>query len=128
MRLLIFQIKKTMYSTKCFFLYRLNQSMNVVRRSYFNQTYINGQWVSSQSGETFKVYNPANGDEIGCVPDCNVEDAEKAVHAAYDAFHNKWSLKKGKERSIIMRKFNDLILKNKDRLAEILTTEMVSLF
>ncbi|CAF1601337.1 unnamed protein product [Rotaria magnacalcarata] len=113
-----------MYSTKFSALYRLNQSINHVRRSFFSQTYINGQWVSSQSGETFKVYNPANGNEIGSVPDCNIQDAEQAVQAAHDAFHNKWSMKTGKERSIVMKKFYDLIVKNKDQLGKILTTEM----
>jgi succinate-semialdehyde dehydrogenase/glutarate-semialdehyde dehydrogenase len=114
-----------MYSAKASFLCRFSQSTNFIRRSFFNQTYINGQWVSAQSGETFKVYNPSNGDEIGSVPDCNVQDAEKAVQTAYNTFHNQWSIKTGKERSVIMRKFNDLILKNKDHLAKILTTEMV---
>lgn len=107
---------------------RLHRSTCVLRRSFFNQTYINGQWVSSQTGQTFKVYNPSNGEEIGSLPDCNVRDAEQAVQAAYNAFHEKWSMKTGKERSIIMKKFNDLILKNKDRLAKILTVEMVNFF
>ena len=114
-----------MLSSKSFSIVRLNQSTRLFRRSFFNQTYINGQWVSSQTGETFKVYNPANGEEVGSVPNCNNQDAEKAIQAAYDAFQNKWSTKTGKERSVIMRKFNDLILKKKDYLAKILTTEMV---
>lgn len=114
-----------MYSTKISSLYRFKQPINSLRRSFFNQTYINGQWVSSQTGESFKVYNPSNGEEIGSVPDCNNQDAEKAVQAAYNTFQNQWSIKTGKERSVIMRKFNDLILKNKDKLAKILTTEMV---
>jgi acyl-CoA reductase-like NAD-dependent aldehyde dehydrogenase len=116
-----------MYSTKFSSLCRLHQSASFFCRSFFNQTYINGQWVSAQSGETFKVYNPSNGEEIGSVPDCDVQDAEKAVQAAYKTFHNQWSTKIGKERSVIMRKFNDLILKNKNQLAKILTTEMVNL-
>lgn len=111
-----------MYSTS---LCRLSHPLKFVRRSFFNQTYINGQWVSAQSGQTFKVYNPSNGEELGSVPDCDAKDAEKAIQAAYDTFHNQWSVKTGKERSVIMRKFNDLILKNKEHLAKILTAEMV---
>lgn len=116
-----------MYSNKFISLCRLHRSTYVLRRSFFKQTYVNGQWVSSESGQTFKVYNPSNGDEIGSVPDCNVRDAERAVQSAYNTFHEKWSTKTGKERSVIMKKFNDLILKNKDRLGNILTTEMVRL-
>ena len=125
-RIIYFLDKNKMYSTKISPLLRFHQSKNLFCRSFFNQTYINGQWVSAQSGETFKVYNPSNGEEVGSVPNCNVEDAEKAVQAAYNTFHNKWSIKTGKDRSVIMRKFNDLILKNKDKLAKILTTEMVN--
>lgn len=99
--------------------------MRRTHRSFFNQTFINGQWVSSQSGETFQVYNPATGESLGSVPDCNVHDAENAIQAAHKTFHQQWSTKTGKERSVILRKFNDLILKNKNKLANILTTEMV---
>jgi delta 1-pyrroline-5-carboxylate dehydrogenase len=124
-KIISFSDKIKMYSTRVSSLCRLHQSIHLIRRSFFNQTYINGQWVSAQSGETFKVYNPSNGEEIGSVPDCHVQDAEQAVQAAYKTFQNQWSIKTGKERSVIMRKFNDLILKNKNQLAKILTTEMV---
>lgn len=110
-----------MYSTS---LCRLSRSFKLIHRSFFNQTYINGKWVSAQSGETFEVYNPSNGEKIGSVPDCNAKDAEKAIQAAHQTFQNQWSVKTGKERSVIMRKFNDLIVKNKDHLAKILTVEM----
>ena len=114
-----------MQTRGCSSLLRLECAARLVRRSFFNQTYINGQWVSAQSGETFKVHNPATGDEIGSVPDCHVHEAEQAVQAAHRAFRQQWSVKTGKERSVIMKKFNDLILKNKNKLGNILTTEMV---
>ena len=120
-----FDISDRMYSRKSSSFIRLCSSLRTINRSFFNQTYINGQWVSSQSGQTFKVYNPSTGAEIGSVPDCNEQDAEKAIQAAYNTFHNQWSTKSGKERSVILKKFNELILKNKDRLGKILTTEMV---
>lgn len=107
-------------------LLRVQQRAHLRSRSFFNQAYINGQWVSSQSGETFKVYNPSTGEELGSVPNCNNEDAEKAIQAASNTFYNKWSVKTGKERSVVLRKFNDLILKHKDHLGKILTTEMVT--
>src|SRR5690348_4288626 len=90
---IIYFLDKKMYSTKFSSLCRINQSKHLFYRSFFNQTYINGQWVSSQSGETFQVYNPSNGEEIGSLPNCNIQDAEKAVQAAYDTFQNKWSIK-----------------------------------
>ncbi len=43
---------------------------------------IGGQWVSSASGETFEVTNPANGEVVGTVPKCGVADVDAAVQAA----------------------------------------------
>jgi acyl-CoA reductase-like NAD-dependent aldehyde dehydrogenase len=44
--------------------------------------YINGEWVSAKSGTTFEVFNPANGETIGQVPDGGREDAVLAIQAA----------------------------------------------
>ena len=120
-----FSLQIKMYSRRVSSFLRLNSSLAVQCRSFFDKTYINGQWVSSESGETFKVFNPSTGEEIGSVPDCDNRDAEKAIQAAHRTFQSQWSIKTGKERSVIMKKFNDLLLKNKNKLGEILTKEMV---
>jgi len=51
------------------------------------------------------------------------EDTKKAIAAA-EAAWPAWRAKTGKERSAILRKWNDLILANLDDLALILTSEM----
>ena len=42
--------------------------------------YINGEWVTAQSGKMFDVFNPANGDRIGQVRRPIAED--KSIHLA----------------------------------------------
>ena len=55
------------------------------------QLFINGEWVNSGSGETFKRVNPADPDEvIGEFQKGNVLEMRKAVGAAERAF-GAWS-------------------------------------
>ena len=85
--------------------------------------YINGAWVQSYSGETFDVFNPANGDCIAKVAKCGQPETIQAIKAAEQAFKN-WRETGAKERSAFLIKWHDLILANIDDLAIILTTEM----
>jgi len=87
------------------------------------QCYVNGAWTGAAGGKSFEVRNPASGDKIGSVPDMGAEDTKKAIAAA-EAAWPAWRAKTGKERSAILRKWNDLILANLDDLALILTSEM----
>jgi len=43
---------------------------------------MNGVWCNAAEGKTFKVYNPANKELLGSVPDCDIFDMNKAVEAA----------------------------------------------
>ncbi|PFH11194.1 succinate-semialdehyde dehydrogenase/glutarate-semialdehyde dehydrogenase [Collimonas sp. PA-H2] len=86
------------------------------------QAYINGAWCDADSGDTFPVANPATGETIGAVPLMGAAETRRAIAAADDAWKS-WRRKTAKERSIILRKWNDLILANLDDLALIMTTE-----
>ena len=79
--------------------------------------YIDGKWVKATS--SFKVTNPANGKLIGNVPNMGADDAEAAIQAAHLAFP-AWAAKTGKERSIIMRKWFDLIIAHADDLLSLI--------
>ena len=48
--------------------------------------FINGQWVKAESGNTFSVFNPSNGEKIGEVADGSRSDAVRAIEAAHRAF------------------------------------------
>lgn len=51
-----------------------------------NQMFIDGKWVNSVSGKTWKVVNPATGDTLADVAMANAEDVNLAVTAARRAF------------------------------------------
>ena len=53
-----------------------------------DKAFINGAWTDSKDRKTFKVKNPANGQELGEVPDMGANDAELAIEYAYDAFQS----------------------------------------
>ena len=81
---------------------------------------INGQWVAGAS--RFDVCNPATGEKLADVANLGAADAKAAIAAANAAW-GPWRNKTGKERSIILRKWFDLLTANTDDLARILTAE-----
>ncbi len=86
------------------------------------QAYLNGQWCDADSGETCAVTNPATGETIGTVPRMGAGETRRAIAAANAAWP-AWRAKTGKERSSVIRKWNDLMLANADDLGMIMTTE-----
>src|SRR5256885_2117487 len=86
------------------------------------QCYVDGQWTDADSRATHAAVNPATGRPIGTVPVFLREETRRAIEAAERAWP-AWRAKTAKERSTILRKWNDLILANVDDLALILTTE-----
>ncbi len=80
---------------------------------------IDGVWCGN---ETVAVTNPANGNVIANIPNFGAIETRDAIDAANRAL-KPWGAKSGKERSIILRKWFDLIIANADDLAIILTSE-----
>jgi len=85
--------------------------------------YINGEWINSDSEETFTRINPATLDTIGEFQKGNEKDIDKAVDAAEDAF-DKWSETPAPKRGEILYKTGQLLQQNKEELAKIVTEEM----
>ena len=81
---------------------------------------INGEWV--KGSQRFDVLDPSNGHKLADVANLSPDDATRAVSAA-DAAWPAWRNKTAKERSIILRKWYDLLMANVDDLARILTAE-----
>ncbi|XP_030758923.1 uncharacterized protein LOC115884468 [Sitophilus oryzae] len=88
----------------------------------YEKAYINGQWSSAISGETFDVFNPANGQVVGKVPDMNTDDTLVAINSAFKAFQS-WKNTTAKERSQILRRWYNLLVENQNKIAEIMTAE-----
>jgi succinate-semialdehyde dehydrogenase/glutarate-semialdehyde dehydrogenase len=87
-----------------------------------DKCFINGEWIEANSKNTISVNNPATLKEIGTVPKCGKEETKKAIDAANAAWPT-WKSTSAKERSIILRKWFDLIISNKEELAQIMTIE-----
>ena len=81
---------------------------------------INGQWVSGTS--RFDVHDPATGLKLADVANLGPQDAEAAIAAANSAWP-AWRAKTAKERSIILRKWYDLLMASQDDLGRIMTAE-----
>jgi len=56
------------------------------------------------------------------VSNCGVEDTRTSIDVAQQA-QAEWARKTAKERSIIVRKWGELIMQNEDHLATIITAE-----
>ena len=81
---------------------------------------INGDWV--KGSQRFDVLDPSNGRKLADVANLGADDATRAIAAA-DAAWPAWRNKTAKERSIILRKWFDLLMAHADDLARILTAE-----
>ncbi|XP_042897453.1 succinate-semialdehyde dehydrogenase, mitochondrial [Parasteatoda tepidariorum] len=108
----------------------LKRKLDVIGRNMLHtftipegKTFINGKWVSAKSGKEFDVFNPANGEVIAKVPDCNTSDLDDAIHGASEAFKT-WSNTTAKERSDALRRMFDILKKHTDSLAKLMTLEM----
>jgi len=86
------------------------------------QCFIDGQWVDADSGETIDVTNPATGEKLGTVPKAGAAETRRAIEAANAAWP-AWRAKTAKERSIILRKWFDLMMANQEDLGTLMTAE-----
>jgi succinate-semialdehyde dehydrogenase/glutarate-semialdehyde dehydrogenase len=86
------------------------------------QAYIDGQWSDADNGATLAVTNPATGEQLGTIPLMGAAETKRAIAAANAAWP-AWRKKSARERAIILRKWNDLILENTEDLAQLMTAE-----
>ncbi len=84
------------------------------------QNYINGQWLSSSSGDTFPVYDPSTEEVIAQVASSTSADVDRAVKAARAAFDTgPWTTTTAQDRGRILFKLAEKIRQNAAQLAEI---------
>jgi succinate-semialdehyde dehydrogenase/glutarate-semialdehyde dehydrogenase len=84
--------------------------------------WIGGQWRKASDGARFDVVDPATENIVASVASATVDDAKAAVDAADKAFP-AWAAKKPRERGEILRKAFELIMRDAERLAKLITIE-----
>jgi succinate-semialdehyde dehydrogenase/glutarate-semialdehyde dehydrogenase len=84
--------------------------------------WIGGTWRKSSDGGRFDVIDPATENKVASVASATVEDAKAALDAASAAFPG-WAAKKPRERGEILRKAFELIMRDAERLAKLITIE-----
>lgn len=84
--------------------------------------YINGEFFESKSNNWMDVTNPATQEKISEVPNATMDEMAQAISAASEAFKT-WRNVPVPERVRYMLKYQDLLKKNQDKIAEILCEE-----
>jgi succinate-semialdehyde dehydrogenase/glutarate-semialdehyde dehydrogenase len=84
--------------------------------------YLNGQWLAADSGAVIDVTNPASGAKLGTIPRMGADETRRAIENANKALP-AWRAKTARERSLILRRWFDLIMANQEDLAIIMTAE-----
>ncbi|PJG86120.1 CoA-acylating methylmalonate-semialdehyde dehydrogenase [Conservatibacter flavescens] len=84
--------------------------------------FINGKQVASKGTTVSPIYNPATGEQIRQVVMSTAEEAKEAVDVAHRAFAS-WSATPPLRRARVLFKFKELLERDFDKLARIITEE-----
>jgi succinate-semialdehyde dehydrogenase/glutarate-semialdehyde dehydrogenase len=84
--------------------------------------WVGGKWRKSSDGGRFDVIDPATENKVASVASATVDDAMAALDAASGAFAG-WAGKKPRERAEVLRKSYELIMRDAERLAKLITIE-----
>lgn len=87
------------------------------------QMYIDGQFVTSTSGQFFDVINPATEEVIASVTKGTVEETRAAIDAA-DKAQNAWEQLPAIERAGYLRKIAHGIRERTEEIARVISSEM----
>ncbi|NBC36444.1 succinate-semialdehyde dehydrogenase [Novosphingobium sp. FSY-8] len=83
---------------------------------------IGGEWVSARAGPALDVRDPATGDIVGAVPDCDAVQTQAAIDAAQATFAS-WRAMTAGERCDLLERWYALVLAHADDIAAIMTAE-----
>ena len=84
-------------------------------------SYIGGQWVSAETG--FEVTSPNDRSILASVGDVGAAGARQAIDAAAEAFES-WKKTSVYDRTVIIKRWHQLIVENTADLGAIITAEM----
>lgn len=90
----------------------------IANLSFQTKAFIGGRTLSALSGKTFSTENPATGQPLADIAECDEKDVAIAVQCARKAFEDgSWSRMSPADRKQILFKFADLIEKHEAELA-----------
>ncbi|MGF6592497.1 aldehyde dehydrogenase [Pseudomonas sp. 2835] len=99
---------------------QLFQGLNIEGRAF-----IDGQYCTSVSGETFECASPVDGRQLAHIASCDSADAERAVAVARRSFDSGvWANQAPAQRKRVLIAFADLLLANVEELALLETLDM----
>ncbi|PZQ43162.1 MAG: succinate-semialdehyde dehydrogenase (NADP(+)), partial [Ectopseudomonas oleovorans] len=76
-----------------------------------HQAYIDGKWCDAPDGSATEIFNPANDQSLGFVPNLGADETRRAIEAA-QAAQPAWRALTAKERAARLRKWYELMLAN----------------
>lgn len=91
--------------------------------SIYDRILVGGEWVTPATDDGLAVENPATAQTIATVPACDAADADRAVRAAAEA-QPAWAALPAIERGRVLLKWAELVQRDADRLAAIVTAEV----
>ncbi|SEW03582.1 aldehyde dehydrogenase family protein [Natrinema salifodinae] len=97
-------------------------SPNLSIEADWNELYIGGDWVPSESGEEIAVTDPSTREEIARVPAGVESDVDAAYEAAAEA-QKEWQETPPIEREQIAQSYAQLLQERKDEIIELLSRE-----
>ncbi len=84
--------------------------------------FIDGGWSAADNGATLEVTNPASGQKLGSIPNLGAAETRRAIAAASAALP-AWRARPAKERSVILRRWFELMIEHQEDLAALMTAE-----
>ena len=102
--------------------------MNAPNRDYWHlkaaglqiegRAFIDGKYLPALSGKTFEARNPANGQLLAQIAECDRADVDVAVRSARKAFESGvWSRMAPADRKRVLLKLSELMLEYREELA-----------
>ncbi len=84
---------------------------------------INGEWVTSSSGKRSSIFSPVDGSLVGEVQAASRDDVNHAIQTAHEA-QAAWAQRSVNERADIIHRAADLLAREKETIASVLTKEI----
>jgi glyceraldehyde-3-phosphate dehydrogenase (NADP+) len=84
---------------------------------------LNGQWVDPRAKQWDKILSPADGALVGEVPAMSVKEADEFLKSSAAA-QKSWAEVPVSERAAILHKAADILLREKDVIADVLVREI----